>query len=79
MRIGFLGYATWLTFLLVPKMQNLKMTVIDFPMSYIYGFVAFGFVMMTFRSVQVAIAALAAGLERARAARRRRGVTGGDA
>jgi len=54
-RIAFLGYASWLTFLLVPKMQNLKMTVIDFPMSYIYGFVAFGFVMMTFRSVQVAI------------------------
>jgi TRAP-type C4-dicarboxylate transport system permease small subunit len=54
-RIGFLGYATWLTFLLIPKMQNLKMTVIDVPMSYIYGFVAFGFVMMTFRSVQVAV------------------------
>ena len=54
-RIGFLGYATWLTFLLIPKMQNLKMTVIDVPMSYIYGFVAFGFVMMTFRSLQVAV------------------------
>jgi TRAP-type C4-dicarboxylate transport system permease small subunit len=54
-RIAFLGYATWLTFLLIPKMQNLKMTVIDVPMSYIYGFVAFGFVMMTFRSIQVAV------------------------
>jgi len=54
-RSGFLGYATWLTFLLIPKMQNLKMTVIDVPMSYIYGFVAFGFVMMTFRSLQVAV------------------------
>ena len=30
-RILFLGYATWLAFLLMPKMQNLKMTVIDFP------------------------------------------------
>lgn len=55
LRIAFLGYATWLTALLMPRMQNLKMTVIDFPMSYIYGFVAFGFTMMTFRAVQVAI------------------------
>jgi len=55
MRIAFFAYATWLAFVLVPKMQNLKMTVVDFPMSYIYGFVAFGFVMMTFRSVQVGV------------------------
>jgi TRAP-type transport system small permease protein len=54
-RIAFLGYATWLTVLLIPKMQNLKMTVIDFPMSYVYGAVGFGFAMMTFRAVQVAI------------------------
>jgi TRAP-type C4-dicarboxylate transport system permease small subunit len=52
-RILFFGYATWLAFTLVPRMHNLKMTVVDFPMSYIYGFVAFGFVMMTFRSIQV--------------------------
>ena len=54
-RILFLAYATYLALLLMPKMQNLKMTVVDFPMSYIYGFVAFGFAMMTFRSVQVGI------------------------
>ena len=53
-RVAFLGYATYLSFVLVPKMQNLKMTVVDFPMSYVYGFVAFGFAMMTFRAVQVA-------------------------
>jgi TRAP-type C4-dicarboxylate transport system permease small subunit len=29
------------------------MTVVDFPMSYVYGFVAFGFAMMTFRAIQV--------------------------
>ena len=56
-------------------MQNLKMTVVDFPMSYIYGFVTFGFAMMTFRSVQVTVAALAAGLVGARAPRRSRGLT----
>ena len=54
-RILFFGYATWLAFTLVPKMQNLQMTVVDFPMSYIYGFVAFGFVMMTYRSIQVGV------------------------
>lgn len=54
-RLGFLAYATWLSILLVPKMQNLNMTVIDVPMSYIYGFVTFGFAMMTFRAVQVSI------------------------
>ncbi len=54
-RIAFLGYATWLTLLLIPRMQNLKMTVVDFPMSYIYGFIALGFTMMTFRAVQVAL------------------------
>ena len=54
-RIAFLAYATWLSIDLVPRMHNLKMTVVDFPMSYIYGVVAFGFAMMTFRGVQVAI------------------------
>ena len=54
-RIAFLAYATWLSIDLVPRMHNLQMTVVDFPMSYIYGFVAFGFFMMTFRSVQVGI------------------------
>jgi TRAP-type transport system small permease protein len=54
-RILFFVYATWLALTLVPKMQNLKMTVVDFPMSYVYGFVAFGFVMMSFRAIQVAV------------------------
>ncbi len=53
-RVAFLAYATWLAALLIPRMQNLKMTVVDFPMSYVYGVVAFGFAMMTFRAVQVA-------------------------
>jgi TRAP-type C4-dicarboxylate transport system permease small subunit len=36
-------------------MHVLKMTVIDVPMSMIYGFVAAGFALMTFRAVQVAL------------------------
>jgi TRAP-type C4-dicarboxylate transport system permease small subunit len=54
-RVAFLAYATWLAIDLVPRMNNLKMTVVDFPMSYIYGMVALGFAMMTIRAVQVAI------------------------
>ncbi len=54
-RIGFFAYVSWLSLELIPKMQVLKMTVIDLPMSYVYGLVAFGFLMCTLRSVEVAI------------------------
>ncbi len=54
-RVAFFAYATWLSFELVPKMHNLRMTVVDFPMSYVYGFVAAGFVLMTIRSLQVTV------------------------
>jgi TRAP-type C4-dicarboxylate transport system permease small subunit len=54
-RIAFFGYATWLSVELVPKMANLNMTVVDFPMSYVYGLVTLGFALMTFRAVQVAL------------------------
>lgn len=55
MRVGFLGYATWLAVLLVPRMHNLQMTVVDFPMSVIYSLVAAGFALMTWRSLQLAV------------------------
>ena len=54
-RFGLLAYGTWLAFQLVPRMHNLKMTVIDVPMSIIYGFVAAGFTLMTLRAAQVAL------------------------
>jgi len=54
-RIAFYGYATWLSVDLMPRMANLNMTVVDLPMSYVYGLVTLGFAMMTFRSVQVAL------------------------
>lgn len=53
-RIALLAYATWLAVDLVPRMHNLQMTVVDFPMSYVYAIVAAGFTLMTVRSVQVA-------------------------
>ncbi len=54
-RIGFFGYATWLGLELVPKMQNLKMTVIDWPMSIIYGLVTLGLALCCYRSIHVAL------------------------
>jgi TRAP-type C4-dicarboxylate transport system permease small subunit len=55
LRIALLAYCTWLGFELVPRMHNLQMTVIDFPVSIIYGFVTAGFALMTWRAVQVAL------------------------
>ena len=55
MRIAFFAYGSWLAFQLVPRMHNLKMTIVDFPMSYVYGIVAAGFVIATWRAVQVAL------------------------
>ena len=54
-RLGFLAYATYLACLLIMPMRNLKMTVIDVPMSVIYGFVAAGFALMTLRAAQVTV------------------------
>jgi TRAP-type C4-dicarboxylate transport system permease small subunit len=54
-RVALLGYATWLGVQLVPKMHVLKMTVVDFPMSVVYGLVTAGFALMTWRAVEVAI------------------------
>lgn len=54
-RIAFLAYATWLTVELVPRMQNLNMTVVDLSMSWVYGLVGLGFAMMTYRSIQLAL------------------------
>ena len=54
-RVVFLVYATYLSALLVPKMQFMNMTVVDFPMSYVYGMVTFGFAMMSYRAIVLAI------------------------
>jgi len=54
-RVGFLAYATYLSALLVPRMHFMNMTVVDFPMSYVYGLVTFGFAMMAYRALILAI------------------------
>ena len=55
LRIAFLGYCVWLTILMIQKIGKLRMAVIDWPMGIVYGFVAFGFVLMTWRAIGLLI------------------------
>lgn len=55
-RAAFLGYCVWLTILLMTKIGGQRMAIIDWPIGILYGFVAFGFALMTWRAVGVAIA-----------------------
>ena len=52
-RMLFLGYATWLTYLLVQRIGAQRMAIVDLPMGLVFGAMLFGFAMMFFRSVQV--------------------------
>ena len=54
-RVAFLGYAAWLTWLLTGRIGGQRMSVVDWPIGLVYGVVLIGFVLMTWRSVQVAI------------------------
>jgi TRAP-type C4-dicarboxylate transport system permease small subunit len=54
-RLAFLAYATVLSVQLVPRMQNLQMTVVDLPMSYVYALVSLGFGLMTYRAAALTV------------------------
>ena len=54
-RIAFFGFAAVLTWQMMERMSNYKMTIIDLPMNLVYGVCMFGFACATLRSVQVAI------------------------
>jgi TRAP-type transport system small permease protein len=53
-RILFLGYCVWLTYLLITKIGSSRMAIIDWPIGILYGFVGFGFALMTWRAIEVA-------------------------
>jgi TRAP-type transport system small permease protein len=55
-RVGFLGYCTWLTVALMQKIGSQRMAIVDWPIGILYGFVAFGFGLMTWRALGVAAA-----------------------
>ena len=54
-RIAFFGYAVWLTWKLIQLIGGQVMSIIDWPIGLVYSVVLLGFVLMTFRAVQVAI------------------------
>ncbi len=55
LQIAFLGYAVVLTWKMMQKMGNFKMTIVDLPMNLVYGVCLFGFACSAIRAVQVAI------------------------
>ena len=55
-RILFLGYCVWLTISLMSKIGGQRMAIVDWPIGLMYAVVAFGFALMTWRAIEVAIA-----------------------
>ena len=53
-RCLFFGYATWLNWLLLERIGNQRMAIIDLPMGLVFGAMLFGFALMFARSLQVA-------------------------
>src|SRR3989442_5951940 len=53
-RCVFLGYACWLTWLLLQRIGNQPMAVIDLPVGWVFSAMLFGFLLMFLRSLQVA-------------------------
>ena len=53
LRVALLATASYLTWLLMQKMGNYQMTIVNLPMNIVYGVVLLAFVLMTWRSVWV--------------------------
>jgi len=54
-RVAFFGYAVWLTWAMMQRMGNYKMTIIDLPMNTVYAVCLIGFAFAFVRAVQVLI------------------------
>ena len=54
LRVSFFGASTVLTFQMMQKLGNYKMTIIDLPMNIVYGVCMLGFAAMFLRSIWVA-------------------------
>lgn len=54
-RIAFLAYCAWLTVSLIDKIGAQRMAIVDWPIGLVYGVVCFGFALMTFRAIGVAV------------------------
>jgi len=53
-RCLFLGYATWLCWLLAQRIGSSRMAIVDLPMGWVFGAMMFGFALMFWRSLGVA-------------------------
>ena len=53
LRVAFLAMASYLTWLLMQKMGNYQMTIVNLPMNIVYGVGLLAFVLMTWRSLWV--------------------------
>jgi TRAP-type C4-dicarboxylate transport system permease small subunit len=54
-RVAFFVAAVILTIMMMQKMGNYRMTIVDLPMNAVYGACAFGFACASVRAVQVMI------------------------
>ena len=54
-RVAFFAYAVYLTWAMMQKMGNYKMTIVDLPMNTVYAVCLIGFAFSTVRAVQVLI------------------------
>ncbi len=54
-RLAFFAYAVYLTWAMMQKMGNYRMTIVDLPMNTVYGVCLIGFAFAAVRSVQVLI------------------------
>jgi TRAP-type C4-dicarboxylate transport system permease small subunit len=54
-RVVFFGYAVYLTWAMMQKMGNYKMTIVELPMNTVYAVCLFGFACACARSVQVLV------------------------
>ena len=53
-RIGFFGYAVWLTWLLMARIGSQRMAIVELPIGLVFGAMLIGFALMFGRSLQVA-------------------------
>jgi len=54
-RVAFFGYAVYLTWAMMQKMGNYKMTIVDLPMNSVYAVCLVGFALACIRSLQVLV------------------------
>ena len=53
-RVAFLGYAVWLTWLLMDRIGSQRMAVVELPIGLVFGAMLIGFALMFARALQVA-------------------------